>query len=140
MPEVNTVELEVNNIRLYYEVCGEGRPLLLLHGYRDYRCSFEQSEQMFISMHERRKDVHHADLRARPVPAGSARGLVPRGRSAGGPLLAPRHGGRRREDGGERPREGAPGPASPRPAHRHRALPVKFASAYRSAASPPFSQ
>ena len=32
-------------------------PLLLLHGYKDYRCSFEQSEQMFISMHERRKDV-----------------------------------------------------------------------------------
>ena len=32
-------------------------PLLLLHGAEDYRCSFEQSEQMFISMHERRKEI-----------------------------------------------------------------------------------
>ncbi len=32
-------------------------PLLLLHGDRDYRCSFEQSEQMFISIKERLKDV-----------------------------------------------------------------------------------
>ena len=32
-------------------------PLLLLHGYADYRCSFEQSEQMFISMKERRPEV-----------------------------------------------------------------------------------
>lgn len=32
-------------------------PMLLLHGYQDYRCSFEQSEQMFISMKERRADV-----------------------------------------------------------------------------------
>lgn len=32
-------------------------PLLLLHGYRDYRCSFEQSEQMFIAIHERRPEV-----------------------------------------------------------------------------------
>ncbi|MCD7884403.1 MAG: prolyl oligopeptidase family serine peptidase [Lachnospiraceae bacterium] len=32
-------------------------PLLLLHGYQDYRCSFEQAEQMFISIKERRRDV-----------------------------------------------------------------------------------
>ncbi len=32
-------------------------PLLLLHGYKDYRCSFEQSEQMFIAMKERRPEV-----------------------------------------------------------------------------------
>lgn len=32
-------------------------PLLLLHGYQDYRCSFEQSEQMFVSMHQRRPEV-----------------------------------------------------------------------------------
>ena len=32
-------------------------PLLLLHGYRDYRCTFEQAEQMFIAMKERRPDV-----------------------------------------------------------------------------------
>jgi dipeptidyl aminopeptidase/acylaminoacyl peptidase len=32
-------------------------PMLLLHGYSDYRCSFEQSEQMFISIKERRGDV-----------------------------------------------------------------------------------
>ena len=32
-------------------------PLLLLHGYKDYRCSFEQAEQMFIAMRQRRKDV-----------------------------------------------------------------------------------
>lgn len=32
-------------------------PLLLLHGYKDYRCSFEQSEQMFIAMKERNPKV-----------------------------------------------------------------------------------
>ncbi|MBR2286737.1 MAG: S9 family peptidase [Clostridia bacterium] len=32
-------------------------PLLLLHGYKDYRCSFEQSEQMFIGLHERHPEV-----------------------------------------------------------------------------------
>lgn len=32
-------------------------PLLLLHGYNDFRCSFEQSEQMFIGLHERRPEV-----------------------------------------------------------------------------------
>ena len=32
-------------------------PLLLLHGYRDYRCSFEQSEQMFIAMKERNPEI-----------------------------------------------------------------------------------
>ena len=32
-------------------------PLLLLHGYRDYRCTFEQAEQMFIAMKERRPQV-----------------------------------------------------------------------------------
>ncbi len=29
-------------------------PLLLLHGYKDYRCSFEQSEQLFVALHERK--------------------------------------------------------------------------------------
>lgn len=32
-------------------------PLLLLHGYQDYRCSYEQAEQMFISIHERLPEV-----------------------------------------------------------------------------------
>ncbi len=32
-------------------------PLLLLHGYKDYRCTFEQAEQMFIAMKERRPEV-----------------------------------------------------------------------------------
>ena len=32
-------------------------PLLLLHGYADYRCSFEQAEQMFIGLHERKPDL-----------------------------------------------------------------------------------
>ena len=32
-------------------------PLLILHGYKDYRCSFEQSEQLFIAMKERRPEV-----------------------------------------------------------------------------------
>ena len=32
---------------------GVKTPLLILHGYRDYRCSFEQAEQLFISMKER---------------------------------------------------------------------------------------
>lgn len=32
-------------------------PLLLLHGYRDYRCSFEQSEQLLIAMKERNPQV-----------------------------------------------------------------------------------
>lgn len=32
-------------------------PLLLLHGYRDYRCSFEQSEQIFIPLKERHPEV-----------------------------------------------------------------------------------
>ncbi|MBR1585530.1 MAG: S9 family peptidase [Clostridia bacterium] len=32
-------------------------PLLLLHGYKDYRCTFEQAEQMFIAMKERRPQV-----------------------------------------------------------------------------------
>lgn len=32
-------------------------PLLLLHGYLDYRCSFEQSEQMFIAIKERNPQV-----------------------------------------------------------------------------------
>ncbi len=32
-------------------------PLLLLHGYQDYRCSYEQAEQMFISIHERIPDL-----------------------------------------------------------------------------------
>jgi dipeptidyl aminopeptidase/acylaminoacyl peptidase len=32
-------------------------PLLLLHGTNDYRCSFEQAEQMFIAMKERRPQI-----------------------------------------------------------------------------------
>jgi len=32
-------------------------PLLLLHGYKDYRCTFEQSEQVFIAMKERRPEI-----------------------------------------------------------------------------------
>lgn len=32
-------------------------PLLLLHGYRDFRCTFEQSEQVFVAMKERRPEV-----------------------------------------------------------------------------------
>lgn len=32
-------------------------PLLLLHGYRDYRCSFEQAEQLFIAMKDRHPEV-----------------------------------------------------------------------------------
>jgi dipeptidyl aminopeptidase/acylaminoacyl peptidase len=32
-------------------------PLLLLHGYKDYRCTFEQAEQMFIAMKERRPQI-----------------------------------------------------------------------------------
>jgi len=32
-------------------------PLLILHGTDDYRCSFEQAEQLFVAMKERRPDV-----------------------------------------------------------------------------------
>ena len=32
-------------------------PLLLLHGYKDYRCTFEQAEQLFIPLKERHPDV-----------------------------------------------------------------------------------
>ncbi|MDO5422557.1 MAG: prolyl oligopeptidase family serine peptidase [Eubacteriales bacterium] len=32
-------------------------PLLILHGYRDYRCGFEQAEQLFIAMKERNPEV-----------------------------------------------------------------------------------
>jgi len=32
-------------------------PLCILHAFRDYRCSFEQGEQMFIAMKERHPDV-----------------------------------------------------------------------------------
>ncbi|MCL2006452.1 MAG: S9 family peptidase [Treponema sp.] len=32
-------------------------PLLILHGTHDYRCSFEQAEQMFIAMKDRNPDV-----------------------------------------------------------------------------------
>ncbi len=32
-------------------------PLCILHAYQDYRCSFEQSEQLFISMKERHPEV-----------------------------------------------------------------------------------
>ena len=46
MPEVNTVELEVNNIRLCYEVCGEGRPLLLLHGNGEDHTIFDTAVQI----------------------------------------------------------------------------------------------
>ncbi len=39
---------EVENIKV---------PVLLLHGYNDYRCSFEQSEQFFVAMKERNPKV-----------------------------------------------------------------------------------
>ena len=32
-------------------------PLLILHGYKDYRCTFEQAEQIFIGMKERNPQV-----------------------------------------------------------------------------------
>ena len=32
-------------------------PLCILHAYRDYRCSFEQGEQLFIAVHERHPEV-----------------------------------------------------------------------------------
>ncbi len=32
-------------------------PVLLLHGYNDYRCSFEQSEQLFVAMKERHPKI-----------------------------------------------------------------------------------
>lgn len=32
-------------------------PLLLLHGYKDYRCGFEQSEQLFVALRERRPQL-----------------------------------------------------------------------------------
>lgn len=32
-------------------------PLLILHAARDYRCGFEQAEQIFISMHERNPEI-----------------------------------------------------------------------------------
>lgn len=32
-------------------------PLLILHGYKDYRCTFEQAEQIFIGMKERHPEV-----------------------------------------------------------------------------------
>lgn len=32
-------------------------PLLLLHGYKDYRCSFEQAEQLFVAMKDRNPQV-----------------------------------------------------------------------------------
>ena len=32
-------------------------PLLILHGYKDYRCSFEQAEQLFIAMKDRNPEI-----------------------------------------------------------------------------------
>jgi len=32
-------------------------PLLLLHGYKDYRCGFEQAEQLFVALHERKPQL-----------------------------------------------------------------------------------
>ena len=32
-------------------------PVLILHGFKDYRCSFEQAEQFFISMKERHPEI-----------------------------------------------------------------------------------
>lgn len=32
-------------------------PLLILHAFKDYRCSFEQAEQMFIAMKERNPEM-----------------------------------------------------------------------------------
>lgn len=32
-------------------------PVLILHGYKDYRCGFEQAEQMFVAMKDRHPDI-----------------------------------------------------------------------------------
>ena len=32
-------------------------PLLLLHGYKDYRCGFEQAEQLFVALRERKPQL-----------------------------------------------------------------------------------
>ena len=32
-------------------------PVLILHGYKDYRCGFEQAEQFFVAMKDRHPDV-----------------------------------------------------------------------------------
>ena len=32
-------------------------PLLILHGYKDYRCTFEQAEQLFVAMKDRNPEV-----------------------------------------------------------------------------------
>ena len=32
-------------------------PLLILHGMKDYRCSFEQAEQLFVAMRDRKPEV-----------------------------------------------------------------------------------
>ena len=32
-------------------------PLLILHAYQDYRCGFEQAEQVFIPMKERNPEI-----------------------------------------------------------------------------------
>ena len=32
-------------------------PVLILHGFRDYRCGFEQAEQLFIAMKDRHPDI-----------------------------------------------------------------------------------
>lgn len=54
MLDVLTDRARHSNIRLVDRM---KTPLLLLHGYRDYRCTFEQSEQMFVSMKERNPEV-----------------------------------------------------------------------------------
>ena len=38
-------------------VDGMKTPLLILHSFEDYRCSFEQAEQLFIPMKERNPEV-----------------------------------------------------------------------------------
>ncbi len=57
--QINIKECLINRARsaILRNMDNINTPLLLLHGYNDYRCSFEQSEQMFISMKERRPEV-----------------------------------------------------------------------------------
>jgi dipeptidyl aminopeptidase/acylaminoacyl peptidase len=59
----------VDNIRI---------PLLILHGYKDYRCSFEQSEQLFVAMKERNPKVPVRLVMFPDENHGITRGGLPR--------------------------------------------------------------
>ena len=39
---------EIDNVKI---------PLLILHGYKDYRCSFEQGEQVFVALKDRKPEL-----------------------------------------------------------------------------------